>query len=205
MRIAHIGASGEVGKRVVPELAHRGHEVTAISTHPDAVSQHENVTAVYGNIDDPDAMIELLRGHDVVISSVQFRKYDHESLIRAVKESGVPRYFVCGGSGTLFMPGTKVRLMDHPMFPEAAIPFAEAAARFLDRLKAESELDWTYVSPPPPPGFSPGEKRGFYRLGTDEVLIGEDGKPAISYEDYAVAVADEIESHTQHGRFTVGY
>lgn len=205
MKIAHIGASGEVGQRVVSELASRGHQVTAISTHPDVIPQTPGVTASFGDIDQPDALADLLRGHDVVISSVQFRKYDHENLVRAVKSSGVPRYFVSGGSGTLFAPGTTMRLMDHPSFPEAAVPFAEAAARYFERLKAETDLDWTYISPPPPPGFSPGEKRGTYRLGTDEVIVGDDGKSAISYEDYAIAVADELENRAHRGRFTVGY
>lgn len=205
MKIAHIGASGPVGQRVVSELAGRGHEITGISTHPEDIPRLSGVTSVFGNIDEPEAMTNLLRGHDVVISSVQFRKYDHEKLIRAVKDSGVPRYFVSGGSGTLLVPGTTTRLMDHPSFPEAAIPYAEAASRFFARLKADTDLDWTYVSPPPPPGFSPGEKRGAYRVGTDEVLVGEDGKSAISYEDYAVAVADEIENRAHRGRFTVGY
>lgn len=205
MKIAHIGASGAVGLRVVPELAARGHLVTAISTHPELILPVAGVSAVFGDIDAPEALSALLRGHDVVISSVQFAKYDHENLIRAVKQSGVPRYFVSGGSGTLFVPGTRTRLMDHPSFPEAAIPFAQAASRFFERLKADPDLDWTYISPPPPPGFSPGEKLGVYRLGTDEVIVGRDGKSGISYEDYAVAVADEIENRAHSGRFTVGY
>jgi len=205
MKIAHIGASGPVGQRVVHELAGRGHRVTAISTHPELIPQATGISAFFGNIDEPDALSELLFGHDVVISSVQFAKYDHENLIRAVRQSGVPRYFVSGGSGTLLLPGTQTRLMDHPSFPEAAIPFAQAASRFFERLKADPDLDWTYISPPPPPGFSPGERLGVYRVGTDEVIVGSDGKSAISYEDYAVAVADEIENRAHRGRFTVGY
>lgn len=205
MKIAYIGASGEVGKRVVPELASRGHAITAISTHPDAIPNGDGITAVYGDIDRPEDMTETLRGHDVVISSVQFKKYDHGNLLKAVKDSKVPRYFVCGGSGTLFAPGTKTRLMDLPTFPEAAQVSAQNAARFFDRLQEEKDLDWTFVSPPPPPGFAPGTKRGSYRLGKDELLVADDGKPALSYEDYAVAVADEISERKHSGRFTVGY
>ncbi|MGE3141949.1 MAG: NAD(P)-dependent oxidoreductase [Hyphomonadaceae bacterium] len=205
MKIAYIGASGEVGKRVVPELVSRGHQVTAISTHPENAPKLDGVTAHYGNIDDKEAMVPLLRGHDVVISSVQFKKYDHEKLIGAVKESGAPRYFVCGGSGTLFAPGTQTRIMDLPTFPAAAAESAANAARFFERLKQETSLDWTYVSPPPPPGFAPGVRTGKYRLGKDEMLLGPDGKPGISYEDYAIAIADEITNRQQRGRFTVGY
>lgn len=206
MKIAYIGASGEVGKRVVPELVSRGHEVTAISTHPESAPKMPGVTAVEGNIDDEEKMTELLKGHDVVISSVQFGKYDHAKLLGAVKNSGAPRYFVCGGSGTLLAPGSDTRIMDLPNFPEAAMQPALNAARFFDRLQAEKDLDWTFVSPPPPPGFSPDAPRtGKYRLGKDHLLIGPDGKPAISYEDYAIAIADEITDRKHRGRFTVGY
>jgi putative NADH-flavin reductase len=204
MKIAYIGASGEVGKRVVPELAARGHEVTGISTHPDQIPARDGVTAKAGNIDDPAAMTTLLKGHDVVVSSVQFKKYDHGNLLKAVHASGVPRYFVCGGSGTLFAPGTTTRLMDLPTFPAAALDSARNAAKFFEAVQ-QSGLDWTYVSPPPPPGFAPGVRTGKYRTGKDELLVPSGGPPALSYEDYAIAVADEITTRKHSGRFTVGY
>ncbi len=203
MHVAFIGATGPVGQRVSTELLSRGHSITAISTHPERMPQAENVTAVRGDINDPVAMAELLRGHEVVVSCVQFAKYDHEALIQAVRASQVSRYFVCGGSGTLLTPGTTTRLMDTPSFPADYLPPARAAAAFFDRLQQVDDLDWTYISPPP--GFAPGERTGVFRVGGDEVLIGPDGKPAISYEDYAVAVVDELEDQKQRGRFTVGY
>jgi uncharacterized protein len=43
-------------------------------------------------------------------------------------------------------------------------------------------------------------------VGKDQVLTAADGKSSISMEDYAIALADEIE-RPQHSRqrFTVGY
>ena len=203
MHVALIGATGAVGQRVSTELLSRGHVITAISTHPERMAQAENVTAVRGDINDPEVMAELLRGHDVVVSCVQFAKYDHEALIQGVRASQVSRYFVCGGSGTLLAPGTTTRLMDTPSFPADYLPPARAAAAFFDRLQQVDDLDWTYISPPP--GFAPGERTGVFRVGGDEVLIGPDGRPAISSEDYAVAVVDELEDRKHRGRFTVGY
>ena len=45
-----------------------------------------------------------------------------------------------------------------------------------------------------------------FRLGTDQLLTASDGKSSISFEDFAVALADEIErpAHIRQ-RFTVGY
>ena len=54
--------------------------------------------------------------------------------------------------------------------------------------------------------FAAGERTGKFRLGTDQLLTGADGKSSISFEDFAVALADEIErpAHIRQ-RFTVGY
>ena len=101
MKVAFIGATGELAKRILPELSGRGHTVTAISIHPEKTQQLPGVAAVMGNASDTKGLVPLLKGHDVVVSSVRFDKYDQQALIDAVRQSGVPRYFVCGGSGTL--------------------------------------------------------------------------------------------------------
>ena len=204
MRIAYVGASGAVGTYVVAELSRRGHDVTAITTHPDAVADLPGVTAQLGDANDGPALTTLLKGHDVVVTSIQFAKTDPATLIEAVKASGVGRYVVAGGSGTLYAPGTTTRLMDTPTFPaNFALP-AAAAARFFDRLLLETELDWAYLSPPP--AFAPGPATGTFRLGLDEVLVGVDGTASVSYGDYAIAMADEIEQPKHHARrFTIGY
>jgi len=51
----------------------------------------------------------------------------------------------------------------------------------------------------------PGERTGKFRLGRDQLLTNDKGS-SISFEDYAIALADEIERpahRRQH--FTVGY
>ena len=73
----------------------------------------------------------------------------------------------------------------------------------VDRLRGETELDWTFLSPSALIG--PGTRTGTFRLGTDQLLATEAGS-SISYEDYAVALVDELEkpAHSRK-RFTVGY
>jgi uncharacterized protein len=45
-----------------------------------------------------------------------------------------------------------------------------------------------------------------YRVGVDGLLVGADDVSAISLEDYAVALVDEIDTPRHVGRrFTVGY
>jgi hypothetical protein len=51
-----------------------------------------------------------------------------------------------------------------------------------------------------------GERTSKFRLGTGQLLTAAGGKSWISFEDFAVALADEIErpAHIRK-RFTVGY
>jgi uncharacterized protein len=59
-------------------------------------------------------------------------------------------------------------------------------------------LDWTYLSPAAEIG--PGERTGKYRTTGDQLLTDSAGKSFISFEDYAVAVLDELERPKHVGR-----
>jgi hypothetical protein len=203
MKIAVVGASGNAGARIVAELARRGHAVTAIARQPERIAAQPNVTAKHGDVLDQGSLAQLLAGHDAAVSSVHFLDSDPVKLIGAAKDSRVGRYLVVGGAGSLEVaPG--VRLVTTPGFPPAYKAEAEKGAAFLDLLRQEKELNWTFLSPSAL--FAPGERTGKFRLGTDQLLTAADGKSWISFEDFAVALADEIErpAHIRK-RFTVGY
>jgi putative NADH-flavin reductase len=202
MKIALIGATGNAGSRILAELSRRGHAVTAIARHPEIIPALTGVMSAKADANDVAGLAAVLKGHDVAISSVHFTASDPRKLIEAVRASGVGRYLVVGGAGSLEVaPG--VKLIDTPEFP--AIYKAEAAAggAFLDLLRKETKLDWTFLSPSAL--FVPGERTGKFRLGGDQLLTNEKGS-SISFEDYAIAMADEIEkpAHSRK-RFTVGY
>lgn len=202
-KVALIGASGFIGSRLLAELSARGHAVTAIVRSPEKVAALAGVTAVKGDVFDKDGLAKLLAGHDVVISAVHFTASDPQILLAAVKQSGVQRYLVVGGAGSLEVaPG--VKLFDTPEFPAVYLDEARKGGAFLDLLKQEKGLDWTFLSPSAL--IQPGERTGQFRLGTDQLLVDAEGNSAISAEDYAIALVDELEkpAHSRH-RFTVGY
>jgi putative NADH-flavin reductase len=203
MKIAVVGASGNAGSRIVAELSRRGHTVTAIARQPERIAPRPNVTARRGDALDQGVLTQLLAGHDAAISSIHFLDSDAAKLIGAAKDSNVGRYLVVGGAGSLEVaPG--VRLVTTPGFPVAYKAEAEKGAAFLDRLLQEKQLNWTFLSPSAL--FTAGERTGKFRLGTDQLLTATDGKSWISFEDFAVALADEIDrpAHIRK-RFTVGY
>jgi hypothetical protein len=203
MKIAVVGASGNAGSRITRELANRGHAVTAIARHPDKIAVLPNVVARAGDVMDETGLAKLIAGHDAAVSSVHFLDSDPARLIGAAKASGIQRYLVVGGAGSLEVaPG--VRLVTTPNFPAQYKAEAEKGGAFLDLLRAEKELNWTFLSPSAL--FAPGERTGKFRLGKDQLLTGADGKSWISFEDFAVALADEIERPAHlRTRFTVGY
>ncbi|HEY0274632.1 MAG TPA: NAD(P)-dependent oxidoreductase [Paenirhodobacter sp.] len=202
MKIALIGASGNAGSRILRELSDRGYAVTAIARSPEKIAALPNVTAVKGDVFDKDGLAALLKGHDVVVSSVHFTASDPALLLAAVRASGVPRYIVVGGAGSLEIAPGK-RLVDQPDFPVAYKAEASKGADFLDLLRTDPDLNWTYLSPSAL--FVPGERTGQFRLGQD-TLLATDAGSRISFEDFAIALVDEIATPAHpRQRFTVGY
>jgi uncharacterized protein len=203
MKIAIAGASGRTGSEITKELSRRGHAVTAIARSPEKIAVLPNVTPTKGDVLDRSGLAKLWVGHDVAVSSVHFLASDALKLIGAAKDSKVGRYLVVGGAGSLEVaPG--VKLVTTPGFPVQYKAEAEAGSAFLDLLRQEKELNWTFISPSAL--FVEGERTGKFRLGTDQLLADANGKSWITFADYAIALADEIErpAHVKQ-RFTVGY
>ena len=202
MRVALIGASGAAGSRVLKELVARGHTVLALARHPEKIPALAGVEARAADTSDPVGLARLLKGSDAVISAVKFKDFDGAALIGAVRSAGVRRYLVVGGAGSLeIAPG--LLEMNSPKFPAHVKPEAEKGAHYLEQLR-ESDLDWTFLSPSR--FFNPGERTGKFRLGSDQLLSDASGKSSISFEDYAVALVDELEQPRHvRARFTVGY
>jgi putative NADH-flavin reductase len=202
MKVAVIGGSGRAGSQIVQELARRGHQVTAIARNPDKAPKLAGVTAKAVDVHDAKAMTEALKGHDVVVSALRFLDATPAEVISVVKASGVPRYLIVGGASSLLAGGR--RLFDSPHFPAEYKPEAGAGIDFLDALKAEPTLDWSYLSPSMI--FDGDERTGKFRLGGDELLTPAEGPSRITFPDFAIAMVDEIETpkHSRR-RFTVGY
>lgn len=204
MKIAVIGASGRVGSRLLQEGLARGHQLTALARDP-ARFDHSNAAVTWHAVDtrDPTALAERLRGQDAVISATRFSSTSVDDLLIAVRNAEVPLLAVVGGAGSLEVASGQA-LVDTPTFPPAHHPEASAGRAFLERLKPVSDVDWRFLSPSAL--FVAGERTGNFRLGSHQLLVDGTGKSWITFEDFAVALIDELEQPTHsHQRFTVGY
>ncbi len=203
-KIAILGITGRAGSRIATELLKRGHTVTGIARKVDGVAAQAGLTVHAADATQAGALTPLLSGHDAVISTTRFDGgSDAATVIGAARQAGVPRLLVVGGAGSLEVaPG--IALVDTPQFPAAYKAEALAGRAFLDTLRGEKELVWTFISPSAL--FEPGERTGKFRTGGDTLLSDTAGNSRITMEDFAIAMVDEIESpkHSR-ARFTVGY
>ena len=203
MKIALIGATGHVGSKILDEALARGHLVTGIARHTSTLSGRVGVTAKEVELADERGLADAVRGNQAIVVSVRHQHNDVRHACSAAKLARIRRVLVVGGVASLEVaPG--VRLVDTPsLAPEVQVEELPAAVA-LARLRAEKDLEWTFVSPPLM--LVPGERTGRFRVGGDELLRNEAGDSRITEEDLAVAIIDELEN-PQHvrERFTVGY
>jgi len=190
----------------IHQLVDRGHTVTAICRNPEKVPAQEGVTVVAGDIMSPDELAQNLEGHDAVISAAPFITDASEKLFDAVRNSGVKRYLMVGGAASLLNDeGVKVwESLQGVGIPDEVLANIGEGMRAFELLKQEDSLDWTFFSPAVMIG--PGERTGKFRLGKDNVVADENGESKISYDDYAIALVDELEQgNSIKSRFTIGY
>jgi putative NADH-flavin reductase len=209
MNVTVYGATGNAGSEIVKELLRRGHKVTGVARNVDSLKSQPGVTAKTDDLSNVDAIANIIKGADVVVSAYQPPPDNTDALvdvtkreIEAVKKAGGPRLLVVGGAGQLeIAPG--VTLIKSGYLPAEYMPIAVSHERAAEVLKG-SDINWTYIAPGA--YFVPGERTGKYRTGTNNLVADEKNESKISFADYAIALVDEIEK-PKHERalFSVGY
>ena len=215
-KIAVIGATGFVGTQVVKELANRGYFVNALARNTSKIEESENVKAIAVDVYNTSELAEILKGNDAVISTFNpgwtnpniFEDFlkGAESIEKAVEESGVKRFIVVGGAGSLYI-AEGLHLIDTPEFPAEIKPGAEAARQYLEMIKKNEKLDWTFFSPAiEMHQGTAGVRKGTYRTALENPVFDESGRSVLSVEDVAVALVDELENGKfVKQRFTAAY
>lgn len=200
MDVLLLGASGRIGHRIADELLARDHSVTGVSRSGSVEDiDAADFVAVEGDATDPGDVAKLATGHDAVASALG--PSDDESpdrlvdmiaaTIEGLRRASVDRLVWTGGAGGLYVD-SETLLVDTDDFPEEWEPIASAAIDAYDRLADVDDLAWTYLAPAAL--IEPGERTGEYRTADRELVADEDGESYISMADFAVALADELES-----------
>ena len=207
MKVILYGASGNAGSRILKELQNRGHDVTAVVRNPERLPA--GTKSLRDDLSNVDRIAEIVSGADAVVSAYMPPPGDTDQLvavtqrlIEAVRNNKNIRLIVVGGAASLEVsPG--VTLLSSGHLPKEWLAIATSHAEALKLLKS-SDINWTYFSPAG--FFEPGARTGKFRLGKDQLVTGANGESRISYEDYAVALVDELERPANiRARFTIGY
>lgn len=187
MQIALVGATGRIGRAIAQEAAERGHAVVPVSRPLDVFN--------------PQAMAGAIQGCQALVSAFgvpagapldQLPRLTGV-LVQAARHADLRRVITVGGAGMLWVsPG--LRLGDTPDFPQALQPKVAAHADAVEVLTAADDLDWTCVVPPAQIG--PGLRSGRYRTAVGVLVRTADGRSAISFADFAVALLDAVEQST---------
>jgi NADH dehydrogenase len=144
--VAVTGAGGFVGQQVVRTLLDRGYTVHALAHSRDkaaALRQREGVTVTVGDINDTQALDELLRGCDAaihlvgIIRETKTKRFDKlhvqatRSMLAACKRRGVGRYLHMSALG---------------VDDEGATEYQRTKFKAEQEVRT-SELDWTIFRP----------------------------------------------------------
>ena len=197
MKIAVIGARGHLGSAVAREATARGHLVTALgSADADVTDPASTAAALAGQ----DAVVVAVKGPDRLVPR------GAQALLEALPKAGVNRLVFLGGGASLEDPNGR-RFIDAPGFPAEYLETARDQAEALELLRAaDTQVEWTYVSPPPM-HLVPGERTGVYRVeARDTPATDARGESRITLGDLADATVDALEQGTFiRERITLGY
>jgi putative NADH-flavin reductase len=213
LNIVVYGGSGNVGSRIVNEAAARGHNVTVVDKKPKPELAPKGVKVVTGDVFDKADVLKNIAGADAMVSAIVARpaptpdfalsvvKAEVEAL-RAQTGPKKTRLLVVGGGSSLYGADGK-RIIER--FGGRQDGEVKSSVDSVDWLKAEvKDVQWSFFSPNG--NFSPGQRTGKYRFGADKVIVDANGRSAITYEDYAAAMLDEIEKpQFINKHFTAGY
>lgn len=188
MKMVIFGATGKVGRRMVDQALEQGHEVTAFVRNPEKLGvQRQNLKIKQGDVLDPAAVRDAIRGQDAVLCAIGMPLFNKEGLrakgtdiiVAMMQEVGVQRLICLSGLGTgdsWDILSFKYKYFIFPLFMRRVYTDHERQ----ETIVRNSELDWTIVRPG---SLINGEETGQYRHG----FTAADESPTlkISYADVA--------------------
>lgn len=200
MKIAVIGANGNLGSRVTRLALERGMQVKGYIY--DGESPDERVEIVKKSLFDitPEELVDC----DVMISAYGSGFHadpalNHQAFLKYIElNADTGRHLIAiGGAGSLYTDSSHtVYSYETPEHPDFLREISKNIKLGIDELKKESRVNWTVVCPSS--FFDPeGGLTGSYEIGTEgHLLFNESGESRVTYDDLALAMVDIAEQNS---------
>lgn len=160
MKIAILGSTGFIGKRLVSRALQEGHSVNALARSPEKLGDlRSSVVLFRGDLGDADVLSRLVAGTDAVLSAAgpsnrpdqpELFERAMKNLVAGMENANVNRLVMISGGATLIVPGERVnlrrRLLNLAMRLTSGNRVAAKEREF--HVIAQSSLRWTSVRPP---------------------------------------------------------
>lgn len=200
MKIAIIGANGNLGTRVTKQALDRGYEVKGFIYDGESPDERAEIIkkslfdVTKEDIADCNVMISAYGSGfkaDPVLNFKAFLKYIELN----VKTDR--RIIAIGGAGSLFTDETHTMYCyektDYPVFLRG---ISENIKLGIDELKKTQDVHWTVVCPSSFFDLE-GDLTGNYEIGTQgHLLFNEAGESRVTYNDLAMAMLDIAQNNT---------
>lgn len=163
MNLLVLGASGGVGKHVVERAVAKGHRVTAI-VRGETAGLPERAKIVRGSVLDRATLDAALEGQDAVLSSLGIRRANPrnpwskvtsppdfmesvmKALVPAMNARGVKRLVAVSSAGVA-ESFPRMNFVMRFLVRKSSIGVAYRDLAEMERVLAESDLDWVAVRP----------------------------------------------------------
>ncbi|WP_433236193.1 NAD(P)H-binding protein [Streptosporangium sp. CA-135522] len=178
--IAITGATGNVGRMLVQELAAAGEQVTALARRPSEAEMPQGVQYRQADLAEPESLRPALDGAGALFLLVAGESPD--DILDAAKTGGVRRIVLLSSQGA----GTRPQTYRHPAV------FEEAVRR--------SGLDWTILRPS---GFDSNAFAWAQTIRSQRTAaapFGDVGLPTIDPADIAEVAAAVLRDESHAGR-----
>ena len=232
MKLLILGATGNMGQRLLAQGLARGHALTAFVRNRAKLEQQlgpslpQGLTVVEGNTDDAAGLRAAMAGQDVVINCAGYVA-DGPAFIalvdRVVTQAEAAlgpggRLWLFGGAAGLDVPGTDLMGVDLP-----GVPALYRAHQTNVRRVAATRLDWSMMCPGPMVASADGRARTDLRVSRDVWPFNPPGiarwlprlalslafkqhmpEMVVSYDDVAAVLLDHLAPGGRFSRARVG-
>jgi putative NADH-flavin reductase len=152
MRLTILGATGGIGRLLLPMALEQGHEVTAFARAPEKITRNgSRLRVLGGDLFNAQQMASAIRGSDAVLSAfgpttlrrTHQRRDFGRTLVEALRSAAIDR-FIHVSSALLFHDGgVPIKVMANTLFRNVCADHHDC-----DVALAQPDLAWTIVRPP---------------------------------------------------------